>query len=406
MCGIIYVKRKDGRPAYKSVLKRYYKQKNRGSDGFGYVAIQDNKVVNYLRTPIEHEIVTALRKETAHEILFHHRFPTSVPNIEEGAHPLLVEHTDANKLKHQYFVAHNGVIRNDEDLKEEHEKLGFKYRTEIFRKFVTFLGNEFDVESKWNDSEALAIETALALDGKKDDMAAKGAAAVIALQLEGDTVVGRFAYRNSNPLNYYDNDALTILSSEGGGKAIDHILVQKIAEDGTLSDDARRIYTPNSYYTGSYTHAEGYTPYGAMARDDDANKSYTAKLPERTASFLDEKDTDEYMDDVIESIVHPVEPIEILHIGDTVKDVGERFISFMTDDILWKEFDRVIGIEEDVDRGIQIFADRLAEAGYDDSTMDSHMKFEDVKEKIRKYRETLETEITKRESGALVTRSF
>lgn len=404
MCGIIYVKRKDGRPAYKSVLKRYYKQKNRGSDGFGYVAVQDNKVVNYMRSPVEHEIVTALRKETATEILFHHRFPTSVPNIEEGAHPLYVTHESEEALKNQYFVVHNGVIRNDDDIKKEHEKAGFKYRTEIFRKFITYTGKEFDVESKWNDSEALAVETALALDGKKDDIDTVGVAAVIAFQVQGEDVIGRFAYRNSNPLNYYSNDALTILSSEGGGTPIDNIKVQIIADDGTLSDDPRRIFTPKiyAYNTNNYDHL----PYRGMGGGD-TNESHTAQLPKGHSGFLTGKEVDEYQDDdPAESTIIPFEPIEVLHIGASIKNMGQRLVSFMTEDALWKEFDRVIGIEEDIDHGMQVFEDRITDMGYDDAMLSSQLELEETQKKIKDYRVMLEDEITKRESGALITRSF
>lgn len=405
MCGIIYVKRKDGRPAHKSVLKRYYKQKHRGSDGFGYVAIQDNKIVNYMRSPIEHEIVTALRKETAHEILFHHRFPTSVPNIEEGAHPLYVNHDDEAKLKHQYFVVHNGIIRNDEEMKKDHEKLGFKYRTEISRKFTTFLGHEFDIETKWNDSEALAIETALALDDKKEDIGAKGVAAVVALQVQGVDVVARFAYRNTNPLNYYTNDALTILSSEGGGNPIDSIRIQRMAEDGTLVDDPRRIFTPNNY---TYNNEHHHYAYRGMARDDEdnSNKTNAISLPKGQSSFLMDRGINEFNDDIEESEVIPVEPIEVLHIGEAIKNMGPKFINLMMDDTLWYEFDRVIGIEEEVDRGMQIFEDKMLDVGFNDDVLATQVQLEEVKKKVKDYRMQLEHEINKRESGALVTRSF
>lgn len=405
MCGIIYVKRKDGRPASKSVLKRYYKQRDRGTDGFGYVAIQDNKVVSYVRSPIEHEIVAALRKETATEILFHHRYPTSVPNVEEGAHPLFVSHEDAGKLQHQYFVVHNGVIRNDADLKKEHEKMGFKYRTEIFRKFVTVLGHEFDIESEWNDSEALAIETAMALDSKKDVIDAKGVAAVVALQLQDDEVVGRFAYRNGNPLNYYSNDVLTILSSEGGGKELDKILIQRISEDGTMDDDSRRIYTPNSYNPTAYQHSSAYSDPSDY--DPDPSKSHNLSLPGGRHDFLMARGLDEFSSDEFPEVTVVVpEPIELLNISRTIKNFGERFIGMMTDDTLWKEFDRIIGAEEDFDHGMQVFEDRIVDmGGFDDPTLKSFRELEAAGERLKEYRASLEAEITKREAGALIPRS-
>lgn len=92
MCGIVYVRRHDGKPAAKSVRKRYHNQKARGTEGFGYVAVQNGRVVSVARAQTEHEIMQKLEQETADEILFHHRMPTSGPNVEEMAHPILVEH--------------------------------------------------------------------------------------------------------------------------------------------------------------------------------------------------------------------------------------------------------------------------------------------------------------------------
>ncbi len=224
------MKRKDGRPAYKSILKRYRAQKQRGTQGFGYVAIQDNQVVSYQRAETEHEIVNLISKEKASEILFHHRQPTGTPNMLEMAHPFLVENS---LLDHQYFVAHNGVIRNTNELHEAHEKLGIEYSSEMLKAFVSKQGEQYIHGIAWNDSESLAIETALALDGKKKQIDTEGPAAVIGLQTKGKKVVNRFFFRNSlNPLKWHEDKVMITITSMGNGEVVLPEKIYKIQESG------------------------------------------------------------------------------------------------------------------------------------------------------------------------------
>lgn len=247
MCGLVYVRRKDGKPANRSVRKRYYKQQFRGSSGFGYVAIRDNEIVSYKRAPTEHEIMNLLKQETAPEILFHHRFPTSTPNLEEQAHPLFVE---GGNLTHSYYIAHNGVIRNPASRKIEHEKLGFKYLTElkpfvqtVTKKFYSLFG-----EAKFNDSEALAVDTALALEERIRHIESEGAAAVIGLKIEGTKVTERFFYRNrGNPLIYHDDHVMTTLTSLGKGKEVEPIYIMRLKEDGSVEEHPAKVWTPWVY---------------------------------------------------------------------------------------------------------------------------------------------------------------
>lgn len=218
MCGFVYMKRKDGRPAYKSVLKRYRAQKARGTQGFGYVAIENDHIVSYQRAETEHEIVNLISKEKASEILFHHRQPTGTPNMTELAHPFLIENS---LLDHQYFVAHNGVIRNTGDLKDAHEKMGIEYTSEMLKAYITKQGEQHVTGISWNDSESLAIETALALDGKKSRIDTEGPAAVIGLQTKGKKIVNRFFFRNIlNPLKWHEDNIMISITSTGEGIVI------------------------------------------------------------------------------------------------------------------------------------------------------------------------------------------
>lgn len=231
MCGLIYLRRKDGLPAAKAVIKRYNKQKGRGQEGFGYVAIKDNKVVSYKRARFWDEIQYLLTQEDAPEILFHHRFPTSTANIIECAHPIYVSN---EKLSNDYYIVHNGVIRNTGVLKYEHEEQGFVYNTEINSYVETKNGNRYEEGVAWNDSESLAIETALVIDGLKNEIDTIGPAAVIGLKVDADSnVLERFFYRNyANPMTHYDDVTMTVLSSEGKGESVMGTSIHVLNESG------------------------------------------------------------------------------------------------------------------------------------------------------------------------------
>ena len=245
MCGFVYISRKDGRPAYKSVLKRYRAQKARGTQGFGYVAIQNDQIISYKRAETEHEIVNLLSKEKAPEILFHHRQPTGTPNMTEQAHPFLVEN---EMLDHQYFVAHNGVIRNTAELYDAHEKMGIGYSSEMLKAYVSKNGEQHVTGVVWNDSESLAVETALALDGKKNRIETEGPAAVIGLQTKGKKVINRFFFRNMlNPLKWHEDKVMITITSMGEGTVVEPSQVYRINPTGGFSVLSEKLLPFLSY---------------------------------------------------------------------------------------------------------------------------------------------------------------
>jgi predicted glutamine amidotransferase len=208
MCGLTYYHKTNQYSVSKSVLKRYEAQKSRGSEGFGLVAFNlgTKEIALYHREASEKEMIKKLhelRKSPLNAILFHHRFPTSTINIPECSHPILVDNPE---LEHVYYVAHNGVISNDDTLKVAHEKLGYKYTTEITLKENWTCSNGqkyvYPKEVKFNDSEAVAIELARRIEGKSDSVEAKGSMALIALQVTRDGIAKALYYgRNyANPL--------------------------------------------------------------------------------------------------------------------------------------------------------------------------------------------------------------
>lgn len=223
MCGIILVHRKDNLPAQKSVYRRYQKQKNRGSEGFGYIAIKKNKLVSYKRAKLESQIKEFIEKEDSNTIIFHHRYPTSTPNFMESAHPIKVSNTD---LKYDYYLIHNGIISNADDLKEKHEKKGFVYNTEIKKKWIT--SGQTYKEECFNDSESLAIEVALAIENNLNKIESKGSIAFICAKVEKskNTIKAIYFGRNyGSPLKLSNQKQLLSIGSETEG---DDVPTQKL----------------------------------------------------------------------------------------------------------------------------------------------------------------------------------
>ena len=137
MCGIVAGFSKKGKRISKSIMKRYLAQKHRGSQGFGYVMYyKDGKggSISVGRSIDEAGIRTQIMNENSSIGLFHHRLPTSTPNVEEATHPIFVSNEE---LDYDYFVVHNGVIRNADELKKKHEDLGYEYTTVIESEVVT-----------------------------------------------------------------------------------------------------------------------------------------------------------------------------------------------------------------------------------------------------------------------------
>lgn len=247
MCGIIHVKR-NGVPANKMVIKRYQKQKARGSDGFGFVELNGGIITGLVRATGEEEILLALEKSQAEEILFHHRTPTSTPNFEEATHPIVVKN---KKLKYHYYVVHNGIIQNDTTMKTKHESEGYKYTTEIKKQFITS-GKTYTTDM-FNDSEALAIDFARAIENETE-LESIGSIALIALQVEKKTskAVALYFGRNyGNPLKIEMQKEFVGISSESGKDIDADTLFRFDYSTGLLNSEEKdigKLYTQQNAY--------------------------------------------------------------------------------------------------------------------------------------------------------------
>lgn len=213
MCGIVsLIKRKDdGVSTNKTILGMFKSQKERGTEGLGFVSF-DEIITSYQRRETEIEIERVLDKIESRSIMFHHRLPTSTPNFADCTHPIKVSHKE---LKHDYYLIHNGIISNDSILHDKHIEAGYEYTTRIVNKTIT--QNRVVESEKWNDSEALAINVARFIENVDDKIECRGSIAFVCLQVNKKTqaVLRVFWGRNTSPLSISFTENNLVLRSIG-----------------------------------------------------------------------------------------------------------------------------------------------------------------------------------------------
>lgn len=357
MCGIVFVKNKRGENVAKDVIRRYENQKKRGSQGFGYVAVKNGEVVSYQRARYFSEIKSLLEKEDADEILFHHRNPTSTENLVGTAHPFFISH---DSLKYNYYVVHNGVITNSYRLKNEHNNLGIPYLTE----HCDISGVKFPLQpsfteltyknSKHNDSESLAIELALFMEGKKESIDADGASALIAYQVNKTTckIEALIWGRNSGRPLVMETLSKKQRKKANKGKIKDILCLKSEGHGETVPVNALYVhdyeFNQTSYFVrniGTYTETEkpkmGFQfslPYKSNTETKPANKPipiYTMSEDEisNEINYLDFKLGDkraelegvemEFQSETDESLRVRLK-LNILDLKKEIKDIGAR----------------------------------------------------------------------------------
>ncbi len=184
MCGIIgfIPKNNKNRATGKPVIEQYQRQLTRGQRGFGLMSIYPNKVVIDRATEPTKIIVDTYMSEAPIKF-FHHRMPTSTENELEQTHPFLVNH---DELEFDYYLLHNGVIRNADELMKMHtEELGYVYKT--LKPLTSTYGTYASTYKRFNDSEALAIEAARYFDGKGENIGALGTIAFVMVRMTKKT---------------------------------------------------------------------------------------------------------------------------------------------------------------------------------------------------------------------------
>ena len=229
MCGLLTAinianKRQKTESVNEWILNQYQDQYTRGQKGFGIILIDKKNKVTIKRATEPLKFLLDLNTNESEMILAHHRTPTSTENKIKQTHPIVVKH---KSLKHDYLVIHNGIISNDDLVKEMHEKLGFIYTTET------------EKISNWqtfNDSEAVAIEAVRFIEKQTPSMATSGSMAVIALQINKKTNTAErlFFCRDGNPLNMSKTRGKLRLSSEGEGNPIEEDIMYNCELKGEM----------------------------------------------------------------------------------------------------------------------------------------------------------------------------
>lgn len=280
---------KSGRQVARPLLKRFHHQKNRGTEGFGFIAINDEGYISdVFRSEKQDPALAAVRHCDASAILFHHRMPTSTPNYAGATHPIVVKN---DKFLYDYYVVHNGVLQNEDALFEAFKKEGFQFTTEIeevkTHRFVnTGESYEFDKTVQFNDSEVFAIDLARVLEGEQQYLRSSGTISFIALQCEKDGKVKSLVWGHNagNPLVKEDDNSILVLKSLGDGKTvpIDTLFVKDWA---TKEVSERKLDI-------GFFHGRGRSFMGYRDRDDDdghwdGKNAKGSRLPAKTESDLD-----------------------------------------------------------------------------------------------------------------------
>jgi len=218
MCGIIFASNagKGSKPVNEWVVNQLQDQLHRGKEGFGiaFVDSKTKKVFTERATELTKTLLD-LRFNNSKSILLHHRYPTSSENKLSQTHPIMV---NSGSLKYKYLVVHNGILYNERVLREEHiNELGFVYTTDRIKN-----RDKTDEKEEFNDSEAIAIEAAMFIEGQRKSIQAVGTIAFIALKIDKETeeIVEICFARNTNPLYMSATRGKLRLSSEGEGNQI------------------------------------------------------------------------------------------------------------------------------------------------------------------------------------------
>lgn len=252
MCGLagaFYAQNKErtDRPI-RRILELYDDQAGRGQKGYGAVMVQQGLETVLYRATQELSIGVDLRLHSflydePIGCLFHHRLPTSTPNTIQQTHPIFVSNTS---LKYDYYVIHNGVIYNDDKVKEGHD---------------SFIYTTLQEDGKFNDSEACAIEFALACENKKHEIKTRGAQALAAVVMDKETnkaVKVVFGTNGQNPLNYeFEKGYLEFASELKGEKCKSDTLYIFDLATGSLKTRGLKFVAPY-YYPSPSTHTSNF----------------------------------------------------------------------------------------------------------------------------------------------------
>lgn len=294
MCGIIYAKRAKNKAVATYVEAAYALQKSRGSEGFGFVAIRRDGTYFVSRKEQEEDILKELRKRGESEIIFHHRKPTSTNNYEFCAHPILVSN---QTLTYDYLIVHNGVVSNPDTLQWKHEGMGFEYTTKHEHVHDVRVAGRVIHSTKreaYNDSEALAIEFALFLEGKIEEIDWSGTASIVAVKIDkhsNKVAEILWGHNTGNPLvereiGVKKGNVAIIASAGGGNDIVEGVLYRKDFATNEITSEYVDLGKTYRSYRSSYSnygfkdnsYKQTLLPYASDFEQDDAMEIINRKI--------------------------------------------------------------------------------------------------------------------------------
>jgi len=224
-----------------TVLKRFEAQRSRGTTSFGFYVSDSNKLCHNVK---EGRIKTLLKREKGSDILFHHRFSTSTPDVRNACHPFSTK----QYFESEYIGVHNGVVTNPTELRIQHQERGIQYVS-------------VQPDDRFNDSEALIYDLARYMEGEVDSLTARGTIAFVMIKRNkaGKPVTLFFGRNYGNPLKMKKTDNSLTISSTGEGEQVEPNQLYSFDYD-TKKIRKRPLTIPSGYYGGSYRQSKGYQP--------------------------------------------------------------------------------------------------------------------------------------------------
>jgi predicted glutamine amidotransferase len=345
MCGIIgaFHTGPKKEPVNEIALEQFEDQQDRGVKGFGIVKIQDDMAYKIERATEGYKFMWDIHHDPVKAMIVHHRQPTSSDNKIAQTHPIVV---DNGSLKFKYLLVHNGICHNDEEIKLEHEKLGFVYTTV----------DKAGAVDKFNDSECVAIEVARFIEKQVDVIGTKGSAAFMCLQIDKktDKITKLFFGRNdTNPLKMAKTRNVMIISSAGKGCDVEPMYLYECELDDKMKLNKRKMsFAIEPPITTSYTvdgprtiparsgyRSRSWRGIGYGYEDDDEYGGYGDKF-KRVSGYNSDVPAEEddpmveIVEDTDETIKTSLESFyDMLYDPTTAETIGEVDIEMIADEV-------------------------------------------------------------------------
>lgn len=344
MCGIIgIINTKNSKSINNKVLELYQDQRSRGTEGFGVILIKKDGSCEIKRACHENKMMIdlSLPQNKRNIIFLHHRSPTSTDNLISQTHPIII---DLKSLEHKYFLFHNGIIRNAQDLKEEHEKLNLTYSTNI---------PDERYQDEFNDSESLGIELARFIEKQNEIINIQGSAAFILFQVnkKTDKIIQIFYGQKDGKLKMQKSEDQMIISSENskGYDIKENRLYQFNLKDFKIKKSKLKfpekeftgreiIKEPTTIYPSSISNIGFNNDENAKYEDDVKIEEVIEKCGNRITDYLEDyfdklKDEEEkpyilneelYITSIIQDILRTTEAIKSIRTQRMIQKANEK----------------------------------------------------------------------------------